>query len=123
MNPTNDHTLRSWVPVPPDSDFPIQNLPVGIFRPTSGGDPRAGVAIGESVLDLSVLEASSLFNGPVLRHHRVFGQSALNAFLALGKEAWAEARATVSRLLRSDEPTLRDQRALRQRPLPPRREV
>ena len=31
MNPTNDPSLRSWVPVPPDSDFPIQNLPFGVF--------------------------------------------------------------------------------------------
>src|SRR5438045_3324584 len=113
MNPTTDPTLRSWVDVREDSDFPIQNLPFGVFRPRAGGTPRVGVAIGEHVLDLSVLERHGLFSGPVLRQTRVFDHSLLNAFLALGKEAWSEARATISRLLRADEPTLRDQAALR----------
>src|SRR5438094_605001 len=111
MNPTTDPSLRSWVDVREDSDFPIQNLPFGVFRPLERTltTPRVGVAIGEHVLDLSVLERHGLFSGPVLRQTRVFDHPLLNAFLALGKEAWSEARATVSRLLRADEPTLRDQ--------------
>jgi fumarylacetoacetase len=123
MNPTTEPTLRSWVFVPADSDFPIQNLPFGIFRPHKNSEPRVGVAIGEQVLDLSVLEAFGFFNTSVLRHHRVFGQGALNAFLALGKAAWSEARATVSRMLSAEEPALRDQPGLRSQALMPMREV
>src|SRR5690349_18683342 len=98
MNPTNDPSLRSWVPVPPESDFPIQTLPFGIFRRRAGDVPVVGVAIGEQVLDLSVLEAEGLFAGPVLRTVKVFRFRSLNGFLALGRPAWKEARATISRL-------------------------
>ena len=82
MNPTCDPSRRSWVDVPAGSDFPIQNLPFGAFRPR-GGSPRIGVAIGQHVLDLSVLEKFGFFSGPVLRQHHVFEQPVLNAFLAL----------------------------------------
>ena len=123
MNPTNDPALHSFVPVPPDSDFPIQNLPFGVFRRRAGGSPRVGVAIGDSVLDLAVLEAHGLFSGPALRPYRVFDAAALNGFLALGRPAWSEARATASRLLRADEPALRDSPDLRAHALVPMREV
>ncbi len=122
MNPTNDPALRSWVPVAADSDFPIQNLPLGVFR-RSGETPRVGVAIGEHVLDLSILETHGFFSGPVMRLHRVFDQPALNPFLALGKTAWSETRATISRLLRADEGTLRDNSPLRERVLTPTKDV
>jgi fumarylacetoacetase len=55
MDP-NDPKLRSFVPVPPDSHFPIQNLPYGVFTTPANYTPRVGVAIGDLVLDLSVLE-------------------------------------------------------------------
>jgi fumarylacetoacetase len=123
MKPTNDPALRSFVPVPPESHFPIQNLPYGIFRRRSGGEPRAGVAIGESLLDLAVLEAEGLMDGPALKGRIVFGQPTLNDFMALGRPAWQEARATISRLLRADEPTLRDNASLRERALLPMAEA
>ncbi len=123
MNPTNDPSLRSWVPVPPESDFSIQNLPFGVFRRRSSGEPVVGVAIGEHVLDLSVLEAEGRFDGPVLRQGKVFGTPTLNAFLALGRSAWSEARATISRLLHHDEPALRDNASLRERALVPRKDI
>jgi fumarylacetoacetase len=113
MDPTTDPALRSWVPVPPESHFPIQNLPYGIFRPRPGDFPRVGVAIGDHVLDLAAVEAAGLFDTPALRGRAVFGQPTLNDFLALGRPAWREARAAVSRLLRRDEPALRDNADLR----------
>jgi fumarylacetoacetase len=122
MNPTNDPALRSFVPVPADSHFPIQNLPYGVFR-RRGGETSVGVAIGESVLDLAPLEGHGLITGQVLRNHRVFTAGKLNPFLALGAKAWAEARACVSRLLRADESTLRDNALLRERVLVPQAEV
>jgi fumarylacetoacetase len=112
MNPTNDPALRSWVPVAEDSHFPIQNLPYGVFR-RPGERARVGVAIGDQILDLSALQDRILPGRPV------FDRDSLNDFLALGRAAWSEARAAVSRLLRADEPTLRDDAALRKRALIP----
>jgi fumarylacetoacetase len=123
VDPTTDPALRSWLPVVPESHFPIQNLPYGIFRPRPAESPRVGVAIGEHVLDLAVLEAAGLFTAPTLRGQAVFGQPALNDFLALGRPAWREARAAVSRLLRHDEPALRDNADLRESAVIPMAEV
>lgn len=122
MDPTNDPALRSWVEVPPGSDFPIQNLPYGVFC-RGGQPPTIGVAIGDWVLDLAQLERHGFFNGPQLRSHRVFSEPTLNAFLSLGRPAWREARATISRLLQADEPTLRDHGDLRNQALVPREAV
>ena len=66
MDPTNDPSLRSFVPVSPESDFPIQNLPYGVFVRRPGAAPAIGVAIGELVLDLSVLEGHGLLHLPSL---------------------------------------------------------
>ena len=55
-------SLRSFVPVGPQSHFPIQNLPYGVMRRRGADDPVIGVAIGEFVLDLSVLENNSLLD-------------------------------------------------------------
>jgi fumarylacetoacetase len=123
MNPTNDPALRSFVPVQPESPFPIQNLPYGVFRPRSGGEARVGVAIGDLVLDLAFLEARGLLDTPALRGRRLFAAGKLNPFLALGRAAWAEARTRISRLLRQDEPALRDDTALRAQALLPLEEV
>ena len=123
MNPTNDPRLRSFIPVAAESHFPIQNLPYGVFRRRSGGEPHIGVAIGDQVLDLSVLEAEGLLAGAALGNARVFSQPTLNAFLALGPAGWREARSVISRLLRDDEPTLRDQPKLRAQALVSQAEV
>ena len=53
---TTDSTLTSFIDIKADSDFSIHNLPYGIFSDTQDSTRRAGVAIGEHVLDLSVLE-------------------------------------------------------------------
>jgi fumarylacetoacetase len=123
MNPTNDAALRSFVPVAADSHFPIQNLPYGIFRRTAGGEAGVGVAIGDFVLDLSVLEAEGHFPNTSLRPRDIFHRPSLNAFMALGRTAWKDTRATLSRLLRSDVPELRDNALLRQRALVPMADV
>ena len=65
MNP-NDPTLRSFIEVAADSDFPIQNLPFGIFSTAAQATPRAGVAIGDYVLDLAVLQTAGLPPGAEL---------------------------------------------------------
>lgn len=106
--------LKSFIDVGPDSHFPIQNLPFGIFKPVQGG-ARVGVAIGEFVLDLSVLEELGHFQSPEFQNRRVFSESALNAFLALGRPAWRKAREVLQHLLAADTAALRDDAALRDR--------
>lgn len=120
MNPTNDPALRSFVPVSPDSHFPIQNLPYGAFRRRAGGRTAIGTAIGDQVLDLAVLEEAGLLK---VAAAPVFAQPSLNAFMALGTPAWHEARAAISRLLRHDEPALRDASSLREKALVPMSDV
>lgn len=123
MDNTNDPKLKSFIDVTPDSHFPVQNLPYGVFKRKSGGEPRVGVAIGDQVLDLSVLEDNKLVGGPILKGTNLFSQPSLNKFLALGQRAWRETRATISHLLQSDVPTLRDNKALRDRALVKMNEV
>jgi fumarylacetoacetase len=103
----NDPNLKSWVDVPAHSDFPIQNLPFGIFK-RKFGSPRMGVAIGEYVLDLQVLAELGYFDTLRLKTLDVFRQPYLNDFIALGKPAWQAVRQRVSELLRHDTPKLRD---------------
>ncbi|MBV9124343.1 MAG: fumarylacetoacetase [Planctomycetes bacterium] len=119
MDPSNHPALRSFIPVAPASHFPIQNLPYGVFRRQGDKESRIGVAIGDLVLDLRILQEERFFQGPCLRDQSVFRASTLNPFLALGKPAWAEARSTISRLLREDEPALRDHPEVRARALVP----
>lgn len=123
MDETTRTDLRSFVPPDPAGDFPIQNLPYGVFRPRAGGPPRVGVAIGEMVLDLSSLERRGLFRGARFQGAKVFDAGALNAFMAMGRDGWREARVTIHRLLREDEPTLRDDTSLRKEALLPAADV
>ena len=107
------NVLRSFIEVAPDSHFPIQNLPFGVFRPAQGS-ARVGVAIGDCVLDLAVLEERGLLHFPELQDRRVFSEGALNAFMALGRPAWQKTRSALQHLLAADTPDLRDDAALRE---------
>ncbi|GKV14956.1 hypothetical protein SLEP1_g25754 [Rubroshorea leprosula] len=115
--------LKSFIQVHHDSHFPIQNLPYGVFKPQPHSLPRPGVAIGDYVLDLSEIAKAGLFNGPSLNNSDCFLQPTLNKFLAMGRPAWKEARATLQKLLSSSEPTLRDNANLRQKSLVPMNKV
>ena len=110
--------MKSFIDVHPDSHFSIYNLPYGVFSP-AGGQPRVGVAIGDQILDLSVMENSGFFAETVLNGRPVFSNSSLNAFMALGRSAWKPVREIVQQLLLADNPTLRDDEALRRRAIVP----
>lgn len=113
----------SFVSVSPESHFPIQNLPYGIFSTQDNPARRIGVAIGDYVLDLSVI-APLFFTGPSLSaNQQVFQESVLNGFMSLGQPAWSEARQVIQKLLSKDESTLRDNTELRQRCLIERSQV
>src|SRR5947209_12955022 len=120
--------LKSFINILPDSDFPIENLPFGVFKPLDGS-ARVGVAIGELILDLSVLEERGFFSDVVAaaglsgRNRNLppetaaattlFASDALNAFMALGRPAWTKTRDILQNLLSAETSTLRDNAELR----------
>jgi fumarylacetoacetase len=116
----NDPKLRSFIDVAPDSHFPIQNLPYGIFSAKDGLAPRVGVAIGDYVLDLWQLAQDCRFD---VVEPGVFAAAQLNPFMALGPKVWSGTRARISQLLRHDHPELRDNEELRKRALVPMADV
>jgi fumarylacetoacetase len=116
----NDPKLRSFIPVDPASDFPIQNLPYGVFSTKDGLAPRVGVAIGDYVLDLWQLVQDCRID---VVEPAVFAAAMLNPFMALGPTVWSRTRARISELLRADHPELRDNPKLRQRALVPMADV
>ena len=123
--PTNDPTLVSWIESANDrsGDFPIQNLPLGVFAAPGSDEARVGVAIGDMALDLAECWRAGLFAGTPVEAENVFARPALNDFLAMGRAAWSPVRQRVSNLLRHDTPTLRDDEELRGRALYPRADL
>lgn len=107
-----DPRRRSFVPVPVDHPFPLQNLPYGVFRPR-GGAPRPGAAIGDGIVDLAALEAAGLL--PHVPGAALFARPRLNEFMAAGRPAWSAVRSRLAQLLDENEPTLRDDAVLRGR--------
>lgn len=106
----NDPNLKSWVSVPDNSDFPIQNLPFGIFE--HQGHKKAGIAIGREVLDLSGLQNHGFLNGIELPD-KIFEKNTLNPFLALGRNVGRKVRNRVSELLQEGNDTLKDHESVR----------
>lgn len=120
MIKANDPFLKSWVEVPAGSDFPIQNLPFGIFK-TRYLSPVAGVAIGDYVLDLVYLHENGYLDGIGLPPG-IFNQKYLNDFVAMGRKKARQVRERVSELLRVDNDELKGNPA-REIALIPMREV
>lgn len=100
----NDPTRKSWVEVPGDSDFPIQNLPFGVFRTAINPAPRVCTAIGGYVVDLAVLNYLALLDDLEM-DNRVFNNRYLNDLMALGKQKTRDLRDRIADLLdeRNDE--------------------
>jgi len=117
----NNPELKSWVHVPAGSDFPIQNLPFGIFK-TRYLSAVAGVAIGEHVLDLVYLHENGYLDGLGLPSG-IFNQKHLNDFIALGRKTTRAVRNRISELLRIDVDELQQNIAAREIALIPMSEV
>ncbi|HEY4254516.1 MAG TPA: fumarylacetoacetase, partial [Roseomonas sp.] len=85
---THDPALRSRVAAAnaPGADFPIQNLPFGIFS-TEGAPPRGGVAIGDRILDLAAAREAGLFEGVAAEAAAAASGATLNPLMALGNPA------------------------------------
>ncbi len=91
-----------WLYISPDSDFSIHNLPFGIFRPADGGEPRAGIAIGDHIVDLAAAAETGLF-GKRRFFKKIFEQNTLNEFIALGKPVTGRVRRKVQEWLHQSE--------------------
>jgi len=115
MSRANNPQLKSWVEVKPGSDFPIQNLPFGIFR-TSAKKYGAGVAIGEYILDLGILADAGFFEF-MEEDKFVFSLPILNHFINLGKPVTNAVRERISDLLNAENAELRDNEELRSKVL------
>ena len=113
----SDPKLKSFVPVVRDSHFPIQNLPYGVFTTPANYSPRIGVAIGDQVLDLSVLEQAGLLD--IVPGEQLFNRPTLNPFIERGPDAWRRAREAIGDLLHEKNARLRDDARLRARAFAP----
>jgi len=102
LNETHDPARRSFVETAnlPGSDFPIQNLPFGVFRRDAGEKPRVGVAIGDQIVDVSA--AAALFQGGAAVAAQACGAPSLNALMSLGPPAWSALRLALSRELAAE---------------------
>ena len=76
--------MKSWLSIPPDSDFSLHNLPYGIFDTAEKPGPRAGIAVGDYILDLAAAAGAGLF-GKRRFFKQIFEKPVLNDFIALGK--------------------------------------
>ncbi len=115
--------MKSFIEIKPESHFPIQNLPYGVFELKVGSDPVCGAAIGEYVLDLSVLEEKGFFKKTNLGESRVFSKPYLNDFMSKGRETWKQVRTILQMALSDENPILRDNQDLRKIALIPMKDV
>ncbi|MFM2286180.1 MAG: hypothetical protein RLZZ543_1677 [Bacteroidota bacterium] len=106
----NDPHLRSWVPIPEHSDFPIQNLPLGVICVNE--HHHVATRIGDYVLDLAILNKSGLLGVDFVQ--QVFEQESINACIGLGKEMMRDLRNRISRLLDDKHDDLRKNVDLRE---------
>jgi len=105
LNETHDPALRSWVASAQaaDTEFPIQNLPLAVFRRRGTQEPlRGSVAIGEHIVDLAAAVAAGVFSGEAEVAARAASGDSLNPLMALGPRAWSALRLALSRALRED---------------------
>lgn len=106
MLKANNPQLSSWINVPKDSDFPIQNIPFGIFK-TSNKSPRMATIIGDTVIDLQAMAEMGYFNDLDLIKS-VFSQKYINEFMALGKQKTLALRDRIAELFASENSLIRD---------------
>lgn len=109
--------MSSWVPIPLDSDFSLQNLPYGVFHTTADPVARIGVAIGNCVLDLKALAQEQAFDDLGF-DTTTLKETTLNSYAALGQRVQSKVRKRLHDLLAEDGPlndVLRDHQERRER--------
>jgi fumarylacetoacetase len=119
VNQTHDPARTSWVTsAQGHTDFPIQNLPFGIFRRRGTSDrPSVGVAIGDQILDLAV--SATALGIPSASLAQLCTEPSLNRLMASGKQQWSALRREISELLAADSAVARGGRGIAERVLVP----
>jgi fumarylacetoacetase len=119
MDATHDSRLRSWVDSAnaADTDFPIQNLPLGIFATESGDSGRAGIAIGDRILDVAAALDAGVFSGSAAQVAERCVGGRLNDLCAADGREQRELRAQVSAFLAAGSQRVRRDRGLANRVL------
>jgi fumarylacetoacetase len=114
IDETHDPALRCWVESAlGHAEFPIQNLPFGVFRRAETTEPaRVGVAIGEMIFDIAAARRSGHFSGESASAARACEQTSLNALMAGGRAGWSSLRRALSKLLRVESGLEREAQAL-----------
>ncbi|XP_015788090.1 fumarylacetoacetase-like [Tetranychus urticae] len=113
----------SWVQIPQNSHFTIDNLPYGVFSTATNPAHRIGVAIGDFILDLKAIH--HLFNDPKLLKsgEHVLTKPILNDFMSLTPSEWHNVRIKVQNLLNGNDKTLENNEKLRKEALVAQREA
>lgn len=102
----NDPHRKSWLEVPQNSDFPIQNIPFGVFL-TKDDVITIGTRIGDYAIDLGALQQLNYFEGIELTDD-MFMQDTLNDFISDGKKTWRLVRNRIAEIFDAENPKLRD---------------
>ena len=102
----NNTNRKSWIEVPVDSDFPIQNIPFGVFI-TKDDVITIGTRIGNCAIDMGALQQLNYFEGIELTDD-MFMQDTLNDFISDGKKTWRLVRNRIAELFDETNPKLRD---------------
>ena len=105
----NNPERKSWLNVPTDSDFPIQNIPFGVFL-TKENIVTVGTRIGDFAIDLGALQQLNYFEGIDLTDD-MFMQDTLNDFISDGQKTWRLVRNRIADLFDGENPILRDHEA------------
>ncbi|MDA9967727.1 fumarylacetoacetase [Salibacteraceae bacterium] len=115
MIEANNPSLKSWIKIEENSDFPIQNLPFGIYS-TKNKSKRVGIAIGNQIIDLYELANAGLLDSTDVSSD-VFGSEFLNPFMELGKETTRKVRNRVSQLMRASNTEIKGHDGLKKKVL------
>ena len=102
----NNPDRKTWLTVPENSDFPIQNIPFGVFL-TKEDVITIGTRIGDFAIDMGALQQLGFFDDLGLPDD-MFLQDSLNDFIAYGKKTWRQVRNRLSDLFEINNPTLRN---------------
>ncbi len=105
-NLANNPSKKSWINVPENSDFPIQNIPFGVFL-TKEDVVTIGTRIGDNAIDMGALQQLGYFEGIELTDD-MFMQDTLNDFISDGKKTWRLVRNRLADLFDENNPKLRD---------------
>ena len=101
-----DSSLRSWLELPKQTDFPLQNLPFGVFSTSDASEARVGMALGDFVIDTVVLFDAGLLSGITGLNRGHLLSASLNSLMQAGAPVWRSLRCRVAELFTQGNSTI-----------------